>query len=373
MVTIQLFNVGPELLDSSGYGEANRSILLELHRLGVEVKAKTFSSRNEPINCPESDRALLMQMQTDTLEGTAPVLFVCPADMFRPLPGRRNLGLTMMEWDRLSSSWVSKCNQMDEVWVPSHFNYEIFLRDGVRPDKVRVIPLGVDPERFRPDVPPACLPLAKGRFVFLSCFELIPRKGCDLLLQAYLEEFQKDEPVCLVLKTFENCGRYDPTGKNVYKLIRSIKQKLGLPADGGALVVPLTTVLPAHFMPSLYTAADCYVTASRGEGWNLPVMEAMAAELPVIATNWSAHREYLSESNGYLIEIEGLEEIPNFFCPGAKWSVPRISSIRRLMRQVYGNPAQARARGKQARLDILGRFTWRHTALKILERLQNLA
>lgn len=43
---------------------------------------------------------------------------------------------------------------------------------------------------------------------------------------------------------------------------------------------------------------------SPGEGWGRPHVEAMAMELPVIATNWSGPTEFMTEENSYPLPIE---------------------------------------------------------------------
>lgn len=45
---------------------------------------------------------------------------------------------------------------------------------------------------------------------------------------------------------------------------------------------------------------------SRGEGWGRPHVEAMSCGTPIIATNWSGVTAYLTEQNGYPLQIEGL-------------------------------------------------------------------
>lgn len=54
-----------------------------------------------------------------------------------------------------------------------------------------------------------------------------------------------------------------------------------------------------------FQAADTYITASSGEGFGLPIIEAMASGLPVIAPENSSHIELLKDGRGYLVENEG--------------------------------------------------------------------
>ena len=107
----------------------------------------------------------------------------------------------MFETDRLPENWVATCNQMDEIWVPSRFNMETFAASGVAKSKLKVIPGAVDESLFDPmQVEPLSLPNTAD-YNYLSVFEWSSRKGWDVLLAAYFNEFTADDNVCLWLRT----------------------------------------------------------------------------------------------------------------------------------------------------------------------------
>ena len=62
--------------------------------------------------------------------------------------------------------------------------------------------------------------------------------------------------------------------------------------------------MPRAALRNLYAAADAFVLPTRGEGWGLPIAEAMAMALPVIATNWSGPTALLSTDNSYPLSRE---------------------------------------------------------------------
>jgi glycosyltransferase involved in cell wall biosynthesis len=89
------------------------------------------------------------------------------------------------EYGSLPRAWIEPLRQqVDEVWVASTWAKQCFVQSGVLADKVHVIPLGVDPTRFHPRVPPFPLRTQK-RFRFLYVGGTIPRKSIDLLLEVY--------------------------------------------------------------------------------------------------------------------------------------------------------------------------------------------
>ncbi|HET7320957.1 MAG TPA: glycosyltransferase family 4 protein, partial [Longimicrobiaceae bacterium] len=227
-----------------------------------------------------------------------------------------------------------------------------FARSGVVREKIRVVPGCLDPARY---VLPTT-PVTRGpEFRFLSLFDFTPRKGWDLLLRAYCEEFTASDPVMLVVKVV-NIFR-DPLGpcKRVDEFLR----------HHGFRNPPPLEIIDGRFseeqLVDLYRQSDAFVLPSRGEGWGRPYMEAMAFGLPTIGTDWSGNLGFMHEDNSYLVEIEGLEpcertwpEMPLY--RGHQWAVPSIASVRRRMREVFENREEAAARGQRARQELLSNF-----------------
>ena len=74
--------------------------------------------------------------------------------------------------------------RIDEIWAYSRSVRDYYLEAGVPPERVHVVPLGVDPEIFRPSLKPITLPVGPScRFLFVG--GTIFRKGIDLLLAAW--------------------------------------------------------------------------------------------------------------------------------------------------------------------------------------------
>jgi glycosyltransferase involved in cell wall biosynthesis len=269
----------------------------------------------------------------------------------------------MLEVDGFPPDWVRQANRMDEVWVPSAFNRDAFLRCGLR-RPVHVLPLGVNPDYFHPGGVAHRNPA--GEFVFLSLFEWGERKEPWLLLKSFSETFSAAEPVRLLCKIVNR----DPAVK-----LREEIRNLRLRADGGRISYLLNVEFEHYELGALYRSADCFVAVSRGEGWNMPLMEAMACGLPAIATDWGVHREYLHEGVGYPLHVRGT--IPAVAkCPyydGYSWADPDPEHLRHLLRLVYEQRDEARQRGERAVDEIAARWTWRDAARRIVERLDAVA
>ena len=103
-------------------------------------------------------------------------------------------------------------------------------------------------------------------------------------------------------------------------------------------------------------------------------MEAMAFGLPTIGTRWSGNLEFMNDGNSYLIDIDGLEPCERTwpgmpFYQGQQWAVPSLASTRRWMRHVFENQEEARARGANARAEILARYDQKVVATRLSEEL----
>lgn len=297
-----------------------------------------------------------------------------PGSLFEPVPGAAyRIGRTMFETDRLPLEWVTRCNQMHEVWVPSRFHIETFAASGVERDKLVVIPEPADaaffdPARHEP------LPLPnRARCNFLSIFEWSARKGWDVLLAAYLREFSAEEDVCLYLRTYLiNQPEEDPS-EPIWRLIREHAATLGLAGKKWPRIEVLARQIPTADLPRLYRAVDCLVAPSRGEGWGRPHHEAMLMELPVIATNWSGNTEFMNADNAHLLDFE-LAEVKDvepdlLHFRGHRWAEPSEKHLRELMRRVQQDPEEARQKGKRARVAMATHYSPDAVAGVVLKRL----
>lgn len=346
----------------TGYANSSRELVLELDQQRVRVNYRylygpgTALVRSEP---EQSASYMINVIRRRRVKPSGVHVFYGQGDSFRTNYRSYKIGYTMLEVDGLPREWVRRANKMDEVWTPSSFNADTFRASGVeRP--VHVMPLGVNPAYFNPDI--ESYPV-NGVFTFLSAFEWGERKAPEILLKAFNDEFRSDEQAVLVCKVYNQ----DPS-VNIPRQVGL----LGLKDGGGRVVFSINEVVPMHQLGALYRSADCFVLPSRGEGWGLPILEAMACGLPVIATEWSAQTDFIHDAIAYPLGIERL--VPaEAKCPyyeGFNWAEPSYEHLRALMRHVFENREEAKLKGARASAEVLGKWTWRHSAEKIIRRLR---
>ncbi|GAX74412.1 hypothetical protein CEUSTIGMA_g1860.t1 [Chlamydomonas eustigma] len=145
-------------------------------------------------------------------------------------------------------------------------------------------------------------------FIFVSTFKWETRKGWDKLVQAYLEEFSHADNVELYILAKSN-GIQGTIQEKIYDFVQGSTFGEHYKSDKGRgpTLYVIDTPLSAEDYVRFYRSADCYVIPSRGEGWGMPVTEAMSMGLPVIVTGWSGTADIVNEDVGYLIKYKLVE------------------------------------------------------------------
>ncbi len=285
------------------------------------------------------------------------------------------------EFGSLPKTWIGEIeNKVDEVWVPSTFVRNCYLESGVPGDKVAVVPNGVNTARFHPGAadnttidrlwksgPGGSAWITPDTCKFLFVGGTLTRKGIDVLLDAFDRAFSAKDDVVLLVKDFGAGSFYANQGMD--SLIRALQVK-----PGGSKIVYVTEELSENDIAALYASADCLVHPYRGEGYGMPIAEAMASGKPTIATNYGAALDFANEANAYLIpaQVQYLSErvVSGMETVGAPyWAEPFREALIETLRSVVKNQAAAQAKGKQALRDIREHHTWAHAADIALTRL----
>ena len=175
--------------------------------------------------------------------------------------------------------------------------------------------------------------------------ELEERKGWKELVYAFMKEFSADEDVALFIHTYLHAS-FDQ--RNPYRVQQALLEHIrslnlsSNPSPPYSSVHVITQLIPTVWLPRFYAAFSTFVLPTHGEGWCLPMAEALLSGLPLLATNASTHLEYVHEGNAQLLPVAGYEvargaEWDNDRGPDeekALWPTVSVSGLRRAMRRV---------------------------------------
>jgi glycosyltransferase involved in cell wall biosynthesis len=204
------------------------------------------------------------------------------------------------------------------------------------PERVRVVPAGIDPEGLEP-APAAPVPPVLGFFARMS-----PAKGLDAVVEAFIALRRSGRAPDLSLKVGGGCGPNDEA------FVASLKRRLadaGL--DGAAAFHPnLDGQAKAQFLRSLSVFS---APAPQGESYGLTALEALACAVPVVAPAHGAWPELIEETGGGVLFASGSSEA-------------LASAIADLLRE----PDRARILGRKGRGAVLERFTADRVAAAML-------
>jgi glycosyltransferase involved in cell wall biosynthesis len=189
------------------------------------------------------------------------------------------------------------------------------------------------------------------------------------LLDAYEATFSKGESVTLIVLDSGSSGAYIHNS-----LINRVRTAAADPTR--AHVIPIIEAIDDSMLASLYRGVDVFVLPYRGEGFGMPLLEAMACGKPVITTAEGPARDFCESLDSYLIpaQSEPVPDDPPQFGPmlGAfTWFEPNFDGLCRALRHVFENRQEAAAKG-QAAAKTVRHLTWETATNQYAVRIRRL-
>lgn len=248
--------------------------------------------------------------------------------------------------------------------APSEWSREGFIRSGAAPDRVFVVPHGVDTEVFGPLLREQRNTLRasmhwENSFVFLHIGAMTGNKGILGLLKAFSQVVARHPNALLILKGIDSLYRSQDflqhTLQNLSEHERhTVESHIGY--IGG--------VLPLRELAKLYQAADVYLSPYSAEGFNLPVLEAIACGLPVICTQGGPTDDFTDRTVALHIESERQSEM--FDGKTGYRLVPNQEHLTSLMEKIAMDDELRSSLQASGPKFVSERFTWKHTVDKLL-------
>lgn len=359
------------LYDYSGYGKMNRETIF---RVANTLNVRLDTTHQEPVTVDEYLRHRLDAMKETLVGPKAPLLRVFGPD-FQADRNRYRICWTMMESYKTHPQMVKLMNDgFNEVWAPTEWNRQVFVDSGVRV-KTRAFGLGVNTlvYKIRPrQKMPSCRLLSTAQaglvaspdgFIFLSLGLPSFRKGFDVIADAMEQLFKEKPDVHFVIALTHSLPDWN---QKVYQQFAKYKSRIWA----------LEGRFDEHALSKVYSAADCYVSASRGEGWNLPVCEAAACGLPVICPDNTSHPEVVGK-DAFVFATEKparcpeVEQVSGWY-GGMPFSVlgkKSVKALAEMMELVHSGDQVVRLKAAALHVRMLTDFSWDKTAEMIAYRL----
>ena len=266
------------------------------------------------------------------------------------------IAYNVWESTRQPETFFNQLLKFDEIWVPSEWQKECTIEQGADPDKVKVVPEGVDVHTFYPETVEPLEEYHDGRFKFLLMGRWDYRKSTKEIIETFLKTFSPEEPIDLVV-SIDNMWGEEMDG---FKTTEERLKNYGL-TDPRIKIIHFPT--REDYIKYLKTG-HVFVSCARSEGWNLPLIEAMACGTPSIYSECCAQMEF-AKGKGLPVKIVGekpanennygrytMSELPG------NYYEPDFDDLSKVMRDSYENYESHKKRALVESSDLKENFSW---------------
>jgi glycosyltransferase involved in cell wall biosynthesis len=241
--------------------------------------------------------------------------------------------LTLRRWYSFTNMQTRVAKQVQRVVTVSENSFEDIHRDhGVPRERMAIVPVGVDPDLFKPIPGVERIP---GRLITTASAD-VTMKGLAFLLEA-IAKLRTERDITLTV-----IGRKKEGGKSAETIAR-----LGLDD-----CIEFVTGVPDERIYELYAESELAVVPSLYEGFSLPAIEAMSSGVPLVATTGGALPEVVGNDNETALLVPPGDS-------GALAATIAMALDDKALRDRIG------AAGRQR---VIDNWSWRHTALRTLEQ-----
>lgn len=370
------------IIGDTGYNTHSRNFFKELNKiLKVQVRNWTVGSswvgymNDEPHNneyyiddelktilteqtlgTPDGDKEFPLYTNYENL-GSPDVHIVLNDNVHRyfyqEYDGKK-IAYNVWETTRQPDQFFENLKRFDQVWVPSEWQKNCTIEQGISSEKVKVVPEGVDGDIFKPldkDV-------KNKKFTFLLVGRWDYRKSIKEIIKSFTETFSEKENVQLIISV-DNPYATDGLNSTEERL-----KKFGIKHKN----IKIVHHMSKHDYVDLLKSVDVFLSCARSEGWNLPLIEAMACGIPSTYSNWGAQLEF-ANNKGIPIDIKGevpaavdndeswIKNAPGNFCE------PNFDHLKTKMREVYENYDSYKIKAISDSKIIREQFSWKNAAV----------
>ena len=341
-------------INQLGYGVASLNILKALQD---KAEVSLFPIGQPQFTNQTDADAVRKGMETaQTFDPQAPCIKIWHQNqMAERIGSGKFIGFPIFELDTFNDLEKHHLNSCEHLFVCSKWAKNVCLyQTRLWPYRIHVVPLGVDAELF----PPA--PVRQDdKTIFFNCGKWEIRKGHDILIKAFEKVLQHGEDAELWMMC-SNPFNSEEENSRWHQLYSHPKVRIIPRADTQAEVY------------NIMSQVDCGVFPSRGEGWNLELLEMMSAGKHVVTTNYSAHTEFCTEENSGLVTISDVEPAfdGKWFFGQGNWAKITQHTEFDLYMKMMKFILDKKGTLNEAGIKTAKKFSWENTVNQILEVLE---
>lgn len=285
----------------------------------------------------------------------------------------RTIGFYAWEFEQVPRLLHPALRAVDEVWTPSRFCADAFR--GHTPAPVHVVPHAVEIDHTAltsRSAVRAGLGISESTFMVHMSFDahsLISRKNPIAGIRAFHQAFGPREDVALLVKVRNFDALEQGAARGDWRAAEFLREIHRM--HNCRLVSSEST---RHMTLSYISAADCYLSLHRSEGFGYAMAEAMALSTPVVATDYSGNLEFMNHSNSWLVPATLVSVLPEeylYWDPGMRWADPEVSAAADMLRQVADGGQEVGQRRALAEESIRMDFSMAAMAKRYAELLRN--
>jgi hypothetical protein len=266
------------------------------------------------------------------------------------------IGFCVYESTRYPDEFFNRLSYFDEMWVPTQWQFDSLVEQGYPKEKIRLVTEGVDIDVFKPAVV-----RTYPKFQFLLFGRWDYRKSVTEIIHAFGKTFRGNNFVELICSV-ENAYPTDETRSTEDRI-----KKYNINYDNVKFVKFPSREEYINYLQQ----GDVFVSCARSEGWNLPLIEAMACGTPSIYSNWGGQLQF-ARDKGIPVKIShirpaniGDKEVGGVYCE------PDFEDLAIQMKKVYENYKEYKKKALEDAIKIHDEFNWdkvAQNASKILEK-----
>ena len=343
-------------INQLGYGVAGLNILKALQ---AETNVALHMIGQPQVTSQQDADAVTRGLEAaKTFDPEAPCVKIWHQNQMAEFVGKgEHIGFPIFELDTLTDIEKHHLQSCDRLFVCSQWAKSV-IHDAydwsASRQEVNVVPLGVDSDVFK-----SATPRNTDKTIFFNCGKWEIRKGHDILIEAFKRTEMHDPNVELWMMCTNPFN--SPEEENKWKMLYNH---------------PKVRIIPrAETQKEVYNImaqVDCGVFPSRGEGWNLELLEMMAAGKHVIATDYSAHTEFCTKENCGLVSINNKEPAHDgkwFFGQG-NWAKISEREIFDLAIEMQSFIVDRKGTTNESGVKTARQFSWQNSAKEIIKHVK---